>query len=31
MMPFKALGGALQVGERIEFSYRIRAVAAAGN
>jgi hypothetical protein len=31
MTPFSALGGALQVGERIEFSYRIRAVQAAGN
>jgi polyisoprenoid-binding protein YceI len=30
MMPFSALGGALQVGERIEFSYRIRAVQPAG-
>ena len=29
MTPFSALGGALQVGERIEFSYRIRAVAGA--
>jgi polyisoprenoid-binding protein YceI len=28
MTPFSALGGALQVGERIEFSYRIRAVRA---
>jgi polyisoprenoid-binding protein YceI len=31
MTPFSALGGALQVGERIEFSYRIRAVQTAGN
>lgn len=31
MTPFSALGGALQVGERIEFSYRIRAVQSAGN
>jgi hypothetical protein len=30
MTPFSALGGALQVGPRIEFSYRIRAVQAAG-
>lgn len=29
MTPFSALGGALQVGPRIEFSYRIRAVQAA--
>lgn len=29
MMPFSALGGALQVGERIEFTYRIRAVQTA--
>lgn len=31
MTPFSALGGALQVGAPIEFSYRIRAVQAAGN
>jgi hypothetical protein len=31
MMPFSALGGALQVGERIEFTYRIRAVEAPAN
>jgi hypothetical protein len=31
MMPFSALGGALQVGATIEFSYRIRAVQTAGN
>ena len=31
MTPFSALGGALQVGERIEFSYRIRAVRAAAS
>jgi polyisoprenoid-binding protein YceI len=30
LTPFSALGGALQVGPRIEFSYRIRAVRAAG-
>jgi len=29
LTPFSALGGALQVGARIEFSYRIRAVQAA--
>ena len=29
MTPFSALGGALQVGPRIEFSYRIHAVRAA--
>jgi polyisoprenoid-binding protein YceI len=31
MTPFSALGGALQVGPRIEFSYRIRAVEAPGD
>jgi polyisoprenoid-binding protein YceI len=31
MTPFSALGGALQVGERIEFTYRIRAVQTPGN
>jgi hypothetical protein len=29
MMPFSALGGALQVGERLEFTYRIRAAQTA--
>jgi hypothetical protein len=31
LTPFSALGGALQVGERIEFSYRIRALQTAPN
>lgn len=31
MTPFSALGGALQVGERIDFTYRIRAVQTTGN
>jgi polyisoprenoid-binding protein YceI len=31
LTPFSALGGALQVGPRIEFTYRIRATATTGD